>query len=62
MLISCQTLLWILFQIWDKLITDTMIDNVESKIENLRLLECSLKNRSFWKLVISLETYMKQRQ
>ena len=47
MLISCQTLLWILFQIWDKLITDTMIDNVESKIENLRLLECSLKNRSF---------------
>ena len=34
------------------------IDNIESKIENLCLRECSLKNRSFWKLVISLETCM----
>ena len=34
-----------------------MIDDIENKIENLRLQECSLKNRSFWKLVISLETY-----
>ena len=34
-----------------------MIDNIESKIENHQLQECSLKNRSFWKLVISLETY-----
>ena len=32
-----------------------MIDNIESKIENLRLHECSLKNASFGKLVISLE-------
>ena len=35
---------------------NTMIDNIENKIENLRLQECSLRNRSFWKLVISLET------
>ena len=34
-----------------------MIDDIENKIENLRLQECSLKNRSFWKLVILLETY-----
>ena len=33
-----------------------MIDNIESKIENLRLQECSLNSRSFWKLVISPET------
>ena len=39
----------------------SMIDNIESKIENLRLQKCSLKNRSFWNLVISLETYRKQR-
>ena len=39
-----------------------MIDYIESKIENLGLDECSLKNRSLWKLVISPETYMKQRQ
>ena len=32
-----------------------MIDNIESKIENLRLHESSLKNASFGKLVISLE-------
>ena len=36
--------------------------DTENKIENLRLHECSLKNRSFWKLVVSLETYMKRRQ
>ena len=34
-----------------------MINNIESKMENLRLQECSLKNRCFWRLVISLETY-----
>ena len=34
-----------------------MIDDIENKIENLRLQECSLKYRSFWNLVISLETY-----
>ena len=39
-----------------------MIDEIEIKIEILRLQECSLKNRSFWKLVISLETYMKWRR
>ena len=39
-----------------------MIDDIENKIENIRLQKCSLKNRSFWKLVISLETYMKWRQ
>ena len=39
-----------------------MIDNIEHKIENLRLEECSLKNRSFWELIILLETYMKWRQ
>ena len=33
------------------------VDNIESKIENRRLQEIFLKNRSFWKLVISLETY-----
>ena len=32
-----------------------MIDNIENKIESLHLQECSLKNRSPWKLVISLE-------
>ena len=37
------------------LITETMIEDIENKIENLRLQECSLKNRSFWKLDISLE-------
>ena len=39
-----------------------MIDNIENKLENIRLQEYSLKNASFWKLVISLETYMKQKQ
>ena len=38
---------------------DTMIDNIESKIENVGLQECSLKKRLFWNLVISLETYIK---
>ena len=31
-----------------------MINDTENKIEILRLQDCSLKNRSFWKLVISL--------
>ena len=35
-----------------------MIDDIENKIEYLRLQEWSLKNRSFWKLVISLETFL----
>ena len=35
-----------------------MIDDIENKIENLRLYERSLRNRSFWKLVILLETYI----
>ena len=39
-----------------------MIDNTENKKENLHLQESSLQNRFFWKLIISLETYMKQRQ
>ena len=39
-----------------------MINNAESKMENLQLHECYLKNRSLWKLVIALETYMKQRE
>ena len=34
-----------------------MIDDIENTIENLRLQECFLKNRSFWKLVILLEIY-----
>ena len=38
------------------------VDNIENKIENRRLQESFLKNRSFSKLVISLETHMKQRQ
>ena len=38
------------------------VDNIESKIENRRLQESFLKNRSFWKLVILLERYMKQGQ
>ena len=41
---------------------DNIIDNIENKKEDLHLQEYSLKNRSFWKLVLSLETYMKQRQ
>ena len=36
-------------------------DDIESELENRRLLESFLKNRSFWKLVISLE-HMKERQ
>ena len=44
------------------MITDTVIDNIENEIENHHLQECSLKNRSFWNIVIALETYMKQRQ
>ena len=38
-----------------------MINNIESKIDNFCLQECSLKNRSFWKLLTLLETYMKKR-
>ena len=34
--------------------------NIENKIENHQLQESFLKNRSFWKLFILLETYMKQ--
>ena len=34
-----------------------MIDDIGNEIENLRLQKCFLKSRSFWKLVISLETY-----
>ena len=30
-----------------KSIINTMADNIENKIENLRLQECSLKNRFF---------------
>ena len=36
-----------------------MINDIENKTENLRLKEYTLKNRSFWKLVISVEAYMK---
>ena len=43
-----------------ELITGTMIDNTENKIENLQLQE--LRNRSFQKLVILLVTHTKQRQ
>ena len=54
-LICCQTLFRILFQIWEWLITDTVIDTIENKIESLHLQEYSLKYMSFWKLVILLE-------
>ena len=37
------------------LITDTMIDDIENKIEKLHLRERSLKDKPFWKLVILLE-------
>ena len=39
-----------------------MINDAENKIENLQFQECSLKSRSFSKVVISLETYVKQRK
>ena len=39
-----------------------MIDNTESKIENFRLQYCFLKNKSFWKLVVFVETYIKKIQ
>ena len=32
-----------------------MIDSIENKIESLHFQQCSLKNRSLWKLVISPE-------
>ena len=41
---------------------DIIINNIENKKENLRLQEYFLKNRFFLKLVISLRTYMKQRE
>ena len=41
--------------IWEHRITYTMINNIENQIENLRLQEWSLKNRTFWMSVISLE-------
>ena len=34
-----------------------MIDDIENKIENLQLQECSFKKSGFWKLVVSLEIY-----
>ena len=41
----------------DMRVTDhrKQIDDIENKIKNLHLQECSLKSRSVWKLVISLE-------
>ena len=39
-----------------------MIEDIENKLENLRLQESSLRNRSLWELVISLETYIRSRQ
>ena len=39
-----------------------MIDDIENKIENRRLKNALYKIRSFWKLVISLETYMNWRE
>ena len=36
-----------------------MVDDIENKIANLRLQECSIKNRSFLNLVVLLESYMK---
>ena len=41
------------------MIKNTMVDDIENKIANLRLQECSLKNRSFLNLVVLLESYMK---
>ena len=41
---------------------DIIINNIENKKENFRLQEYFLKNRFFLKLVISLRTYMKQRE
>ena len=36
-------------------VIDTMIDNIGNKLDNLRLQGCCLKNRPFWKWVISPE-------
>ena len=41
------------------MIKNTMVDDIENKIANLRLQECSLKNRSFLNLIVLLESYMK---
>ena len=48
--------------ILDMEVTDhnNITDNKENKKENLLLQEYSLKNRSFWKSVISLATYTTQ--
>ena len=43
---------------WDNI---EIVDNIENKIESLHLQECFLENRSLWKLVILLETYVEQR-
>ena len=41
-----------------KHVFETQYDrDIENKIENLRIKECSLKNRLFCKLVLSLETF-----
>ena len=50
-----QTHFRIFFSDMLQLITDTIIDNIENKIESLHLQKWSLKNRSLWKLVISPE-------
>ena len=39
-----------------------MIDNIENIKENIDLHKCPSKDRSFWKLVISLKTFIKKRQ
>ena len=54
--LRCQTHLRILFdhRHYDQ--------QYRKKVENIRLQGYFSKNRSFWKLVISLETYVKQRQ
>ena len=45
-----------------ELILSTMINDIENKIGSVRLHEYSVKNRSSWKLIISLQTYMKRIQ
>ena len=52
--ICCETRLWIF-------ILDMGVTDHKYYDRYLRLHECSLKNRSFWKLVFLLETYMKRR-
>ena len=38
-------------------ISNMEVTDNKNKIDNFQLQECSLKHRSFWKLLISLETY-----